>query len=66
MMNYKVIFPFIHDMGNVPSYTVSNKFMETKEQEALWHLNKMRDHDGLPHLSELPYGTRFVVDKFGF
>jgi len=58
-MKYKAIFPFIHDMGNTPSVTVRDKPTESKEEEALWHLNRCRDHDGLDHLEELPEGMRF-------
>ena len=57
---FKVVFPFVHDMGSLPSYTVSESSMETKEENALWHLNHMRDHDGLPHLIRLPKGTVFT------
>ena len=40
-------------------YIVSDKTMETKEEEALWHYNRSRDHDGLPPVSKLPMGTTF-------
>jgi hypothetical protein len=57
--NYKAIFPFIDDMGSVSSVIVSDKYLETKEEETLWNLNNIRDHDGLPHLEELPEGVEF-------
>lgn len=44
---------FIDDMGSVPSFTVSNKPMETKEEELIWHINKMREHDGLHPLNDI-------------
>jgi hypothetical protein len=56
---YKVFFPITHDMGPC-DYIVSDKSMETKEQEALWHYNKAREHDGLSPLSTLPKGVKFV------
>ena len=58
-MKYKAIIPFIDDMGTVPTFIVSNKISETKGQEALWHLNSMREHDGLKPMKKLPYGTKF-------
>jgi hypothetical protein len=42
------------------SFTVSDKSMETKEEEALWHYNRARDHDGLPPLKRCPDGTVFL------
>lgn len=48
-------------MGTVAPVTVSDKNMETKEEEALWHYNRSRDHDGKKPLSALPNGTRFVL-----
>ena len=41
-------------------YVVSDKGMETKEEEALWSYNRSRAHDGLRPLTELPSGVRFV------
>jgi hypothetical protein len=58
-MKYKAIFPFSHNMGTVAPVIVWDKLMETKEEEALWHYNKCREHDGLHSLSSLPKGTRF-------
>jgi len=56
---YLVIFPFVDDMGQIPSVVVRNKPMESKEQEALWHINKMREHDSIVPLKNLPVGTKF-------
>jgi hypothetical protein len=56
---FKVFFPVTHNLGPC-NYNVSDKPMETKEEEALWHYNKSREHDGLPPLSKLPRGVKFV------
>jgi len=58
---YRVRFPFIPDMGTVGSIIVSDKPMESKEEEALWHLNKSREHDGLAPRKHLPLGTSFEI-----
>lgn len=58
-MKYQAKFPITRDMSP-NSYTVSDKAMESKEEEALWHYNNSREHDGLPPLSELPDGTTFT------
>lgn len=43
------------------SITVSDSSRsETKEENALWHYNNSRAHDGLPPLSNLPAGTTFT------
>jgi hypothetical protein len=59
MSIYKVIVPFVDDMGSVSPFIVSESAHETRAQAALWHINSMRDHDGLPHLSRMPNGTRY-------
>lgn len=59
MKTYRATFPFIDDMGSVNSMIVKETTMETKEEHALWYLNNMRDHDGLPHLDSLPDGVKF-------
>lgn len=58
-MKFKVTFPFIDDMGTVQPMIATPSSQETKEQNALWHLNRMRDHDGLTPLTKLPAGTEF-------
>ena len=60
MAKYEATFPFIDDMGTVSPVVVEDKYMETKEEEALWHLNKSREHDGLRLRKHLPRGTKFV------
>lgn len=59
MPKYKCTVPFIPSMGSVSPFIVSESTMETKEEQALWVLNDMRDHDGLRHLDHLPAGTKF-------
>ena len=58
-MKYKAIIPFIPDMGSVSPIMVSDKPSESKQAEVLWHINSMRDHDGLHHLNRLPKGVKF-------
>lgn len=58
-MKYNAIVKFIPDMGTVPNFIVEDKPTETKEEELLWHLNKMREHDNLRPLEETPYHTEF-------
>lgn len=57
--SYKVSVPFIDDMGSITSFVVRATPMQSKEEDALWTVNNMRDHDGLPHLERLPKGTKF-------
>jgi len=58
-MKYTCRVPFIPSMGSISPFTVSESPMETKEEQALWVINNMRDHDGLRHLTKLPKGTKF-------
>ena len=60
-MRYKAIIPFTDDMGSVSPIMCEDSLMESAEENALWQLNSMRDHDGLPHLEELPPGVQFEV-----
>jgi hypothetical protein len=57
--HYIVKFPLTNNMSPV-DYIVKDKFMETKEQEALWYYNKSREHDNLPALNKLPAGVKFI------
>lgn len=59
-MKFRATFPFIPDMGSVSDMVVSSSPMETAKEQALWHLNSMRDHDGLKHLTKLPAGTKLT------
>ena len=58
-MRYTVAVPFTDDMGSVSPVVASSTPMESREANALWTLNSMRDHDGLPRLRRLPNGTTF-------
>jgi len=60
---FKVTVPFIDDMGSVSPFVVRETSNETKAQAALWTINSMRDHDGLPHLSRMPKGTEYKAVK---
>jgi hypothetical protein len=59
MAKFKVTVPFVDDMGSVSPFIVHQTPRESKAQAALWEINKMRDHDGLPHLSRMPNGTTY-------
>lgn len=62
-MKYVAKIPFIEDMGTISPLVVSDSFGETKEENALWHINSMRKHDGLEPLEQLPYGVKFTKIK---
>ena len=57
---YKVVVPPTSKMG---SFTV-NATASTNEtffENALWHYNKAREHDGLLPIQALPKGTTWVM-----
>jgi hypothetical protein len=58
-MKYKTNKSFIPDMGSIPDFIVEDKPGETKEEEWLWHINSMRDHDGLRPLKHVPPNIEF-------
>lgn len=58
-MKYKVTFPNTVEMSQI-SYIVRPTLSETKEEQAMWHYNRSRQHDNLPPLNNLPKGTKFV------
>ena len=58
MAQFKVTFNFIHDMGSVMPIIATGSPMETVEENALWQLNNMREHDGLSPLKRLPNGCK--------
>ena len=37
----------------------SQSLMESFVENALWHYNQAREHDGLPPLSEMPDNTSY-------
>jgi hypothetical protein len=55
---YNARFPVTHDMSPI-SYIVREYRYETKEENALWHYNKSREHDGLEPLKNLPRKVKF-------
>jgi hypothetical protein len=55
---HKVTFPLIPDMGSVSPIFATSSPMESVRENALWHLNSSRRHDGLRELSRLPTGTK--------
>lgn len=57
-MKYKCIIPITADLGPT-ILTCTEGLMESKEDNALWHYNQARAHDGNPPLDELPRGTQF-------
>lgn len=59
MANFRVIVPFVDDMGSVSPFVVRETPSETRAQAALWHINSMRAHDGLPALTRMPNGTKY-------
>lgn len=59
MTTYRVTVPFQDDMGSISPFVVRETPMKTKAEDALWTINDMRDHDGLPHLTRMPAGTKY-------
>jgi hypothetical protein len=59
MAKYRVVPPFIDDMGSIAPFVVTSYPMESAREAALWEINSMRRHDGLAELEELPKGFRF-------
>ena len=59
MTKYRVIVPFIHDMGSVAPLRVKSTPMESAQEAALWEINSMRNHDALAPLKWLPAGCKF-------
>lgn len=63
-MKYDAIFPYVDDIGQVaPVRGVQHKPTETAEEEALWHYNRAREHDGLRSARSLPCGMRFIPQE---
>ena len=57
-MKCQVFFPLRWNMSPI-DYVCEPSQNETIEENALWHYNKSREHDGLISLSEIPKGTVF-------
>lgn len=59
MAKYLCKVPVTRDQG--PCEIVCyESYMETYRQNALWDYNRMRDHDGQPHLTRMPNGTTYT------
>lgn len=58
-MKYKVHFPLTSEMSPIGYIVTDSASGESKEEQALWHYNRSRNHDGLAPLTRLPRGTRF-------
>jgi len=56
---YRAVIPFIPSMGAIMPIVCRDKPLESKEQELLWHLNKMREHDGQRPLRGIPKGVKW-------
>lgn len=54
MRKFYVETSFTDDMGSMQGFTVEGHDWEHAREEALWHYNSARDHDGLPRWDELP------------
>lgn len=61
MTKYKTSPFYSESIGSFPSITVSDKPMETKEEELLWHFNKSREHDGLDPVSLEWFRNRYDI-----
>ncbi len=60
MKHYTMEQTFIPDMGSISAMVVTESYGETKEEQALWHINSMRRHDGLKEYKRLPKGIKFT------
>lgn len=60
MRKYIMEATFISDMGSISAMNITESYGETKEEQALWHINSMRRHDGLNELTRLPKGIKFT------
>ena len=45
-------------MGSIAPFDATESNMESVRENALWHINSMRRHDGLPELYRLPAGVK--------
>ncbi len=46
-------------MGSISPFNVRETRYQSKEEDALWQLNKMREHDGQQPFKTLPAGIEF-------
>lgn len=56
---YKASFATGWNMSAI-SFIVTGSTMETPWQEAMWHYNRAREHDGLPAVSVVPKGSKLI------
>lgn len=57
-MKRVVIVPVTHDQSPT-RFIATASMLETMRQNALWHYNKMREHDGQEPISKMPAGTKY-------
>lgn len=57
---YVVNIPTTRGMSAL-QFVASDKPSESWQEEALWHYNNHRAHDGLPPLKALPKGTTHAI-----
>jgi hypothetical protein len=62
MKKYRVTVPGTEEMSPYVSFATHSP-MESLQENALWHYNSARAHDGLPPLSRMPYGTQYRPDE---
>ncbi len=63
MKHFTMNQAFIPDMGSISAMSITGSYGETKEEQALWQINSMRRHDGLPELNKLPDDIQFTPVK---
>lgn len=56
---YRATIPFIPSMGSVSPLVCNHSFHESREENLLWELNKMREHDSLRPLKNIPNGVKW-------
>jgi len=58
----QVYVPPTNEQGST-NIVAESTYMETVAQNALWHYNKNREHDGQEPLKRMPKGTRYQSAK---
>lgn len=58
-MKYLARIPFIPSMGSVSPIVCNHSAHESREENLLWDLNKMREHDGLRPFRNIPDGVEW-------
>lgn len=62
-MRFRATLPFIDSLGTVSPINCTETSITTKEQDLLWHLNHMREHDGLRPWDADSEGFYRVLEK---